>query len=163
MWISELSEYRTSFCNITHTPPRGQLRLGATHRCCRRMETQPSRPAGCPGSPPCRRRCLPPAGTWAGSRSSSLGSPGCPSPLTSEPVAHQQQETSPSRQSEKPAAPTVRVCVLLCSLKQHKGRVCHPMNSTHPATATVLKKGVHEGHCPTKKGASKESQTANAS
>lgn len=50
-----------------------------THRCCRRRGTQPSRPAGCPESLLCPRRCLPPAGTWAGSRSSSPGCPGCPS------------------------------------------------------------------------------------
>lgn len=56
-----------------------------THRCCRHMETQQIHLEGCPGSLLSPHRCLPPGGTWAGSRSSSQGFPGCPWSLTSEP------------------------------------------------------------------------------
>lgn len=56
-----------------------------THHCCRHMETQQIRLEGCPGSLLSPHRYLPPGGTWAGSRSSSQGCPGCPWLLTSEP------------------------------------------------------------------------------
>ncbi len=60
-----------------------------THRCCRHMETQQIRLEGCPGSLLFPHRYLPPGGTWAGSRSSSQGCPGCPWLLTSEPESEQ--------------------------------------------------------------------------
>lgn len=53
-----------------------------THHYCKRTGTRPIHPAGCPGSPLCPHRCLPPGGTWAGSHSFSLGCPGCPSHLS---------------------------------------------------------------------------------
>lgn len=65
-----------------------------THRCCRHMETQQIRLEGCPGSLLSPHRYLPPGGTWAGSRSSSQGCPGCPWLLTSEPELEQRIETA---------------------------------------------------------------------
>lgn len=65
-----------------------------THRCCRHMETQQIRLEGCPGFLLSPHHCLPPEGTWAGSRSSSQGCPGCPWLLTSEPELEQRIETT---------------------------------------------------------------------
>lgn len=64
--------------------------------------------------------------------------------------------TSQQRDRRQTNNPTVCVRVLLCSLNKHKADVCHPMNSTCPAT--VLKNCVNADCCQSKIGHWKESQ-----
>lgn len=58
------------------SPRREKLpRGGAAYPCCARRATRWLRPAGWPGSPPCLRRCPPPARISAGNRRLSPGFP----------------------------------------------------------------------------------------
>lgn len=101
---------------------------GVTHHYCKRTGTRPIHPAGCPGSLLCPHRCLRPAGTWAGSRSFSLGCPGCPSRLTSEPGGSGcwRWVTVNFPRWQKDGWPTNP---LVCySTRQNKSNVCYPMN-----------------------------------